>query len=1267
MLIYQREKEDFRFVLIFPELTKLSPFHNRFHPEEYPMQNRRCALCIAAVLVALVLTCSAFVAAQTGPADRITTAIVASQRTAINGVHPLATKQNDLGRVNGSQVFHRMVLVLQRSAAQEADLQQLLKEQQDPTSAQYHKWLTPIEFGQRFGPSDDDMATIVGWLKSQGFSVEPASHGRQFLVFTGTSAQVESAFQTQMHLYGVGGKTYIANAQAASIPTALAPDVRGVASLNSFDNEKLQPTYHLAPNPKIAVATGLFTGPTDLSNIYNAAPLQKAGIEGQGESIALIEESDINPQDLTDFRTLTGLPAATLNVIQNGPDPGLLAGDGEEFEAIADVEYAGAMAPDATLNVIVSASTEFIQGIDLSQMYAVDYAVSPITSMSYGGCETLNDTYYNDATYLFGLIYEQGAAEGMSQFVSAGDNGGDACGSTGLSAGYGVNSIGDSPWNVSVGGTEFIMPDPSVYFPAPKYTATGYIPESTWNDYENPYDGRPLAGGGGVSIDWSKPDWQAGTGVPADGQRDVPDVALLAGDNLAYLTCESDLGYDCAAGYGGGVIGTSLAAPNWAAIQALVDQKNNLIGGAGNPNPTYYKLAASSSSPFHDITTGDTKVPDPNGELVGYTATTGYDLATGLGSVDVNKLATNWMSSTGSGTATVTLTTGGTSITHGDTLNTNVTVSSGGSTIPTGDVAMVAGTEGVYQLTLDNTGATSLAFGSSSGVELPGGSYNLTAHYAGDTNFAPATSNAVALTVNPEPTVTQAGSNAAGTVLYGTPVTLAAAAYGVNSGSGYPVPGTYTFTDTSTSTALGSASIAQTGESFAYLTTNSAAYLSLSGAQSLGAGTHQITVASPASGASFLTSTSNPVTVVVQQSSVLVSLTPDHTTPALNSTVNLNASVINLNGQNVPVTGRVDFYDASTNPQTLLGSATLPASADYMGAYDVSLPVTFTTAGLHTVYVYYNGDSNDYGNISGAANITVGGKASTSTTIGGQTFGLANNSVTIIANVAGDTNGTVPTGTVTFIDTAANSGAGATVGTAPVSNNGSATLITKALTAGQHLIIASYSGDGNFAASSSQSIAVLVGDFTFAAGSSSASVTAGQSTSSINLTYTGTMDFSSVLYGATISLSCSGLPAGATCNFTPAALSPTDNSNGTTSAAATVTITTVGPTLVKASLAAPRKPWGGEIPVTLAGLLALGLPLVRRRRKLFSALLGVIVLFAVTGLGGCSSGGQYNVTNPGTAAGTDSVIVTATLNGGAYYGTLTHSATIALTVTAAGQ
>jgi hypothetical protein len=1218
--------------------------------------------------------CVRAVHAQTEPSDRLLSPIVASQRTVTNLVHPLATKQNDLGRVNPNQVFHRMVLLTQRSAAQEADLEQLLQEQQDPSSPQYHQWLTPVEFGQRFGPGTNDMAKITGWLQSQGFTVEPPANGRQFIFFTGSSAQVEAAFQTEMHRYSVNGKKYVANAKPASIPTALAPAVSGVASLNSFT--QLAPQYHAAATPQIEINNAALTGPADLSAIYDAAPLAKANVLGQGQSIALIEQSNIVLQDVTDFRKITGLPAATVNMIVNGADPGPVYGD--ESEAIADVEYAGALAPDATLNVVVTGTTDFNQGVDLSTAYAVDNDIAPIAALSYGGCETLNDTFASTEVELYKVAWEQGAAEGISEFVAAGDYGGDTCGYLGLSAGYNVNVLGDSPWNVSVGGTEFIMPDANVYFPPPSYTASAYVPESTWNDFDNPEDGRPLAGGGGVSINFTKPAWQTGPGVPADGARDVPDVSLVAGDDLAYMVCETDAGGNCAQGDAIGLIGTSLSNQVWAGIQALVNQQNNEVGGAGNPNPTYYRLAAGSSSPFHDITVGNTDVPDncdvfvpicyPGSGMVGYQTTPGYDLATGLGSVDVNKLVTGWLPATGSGAATVTLSTGGvTSIVHGDALTATVTVKASGATTPTGDVVLMAGPQGVDRITLGATGAATVTFGAAAGVELPGGSYNLTAHYAGDTNFAVANSSAVALTVSAEPTTTLASSSVTGAVPYGTPITLSAAAYGNNSGTGHPVPGTYTFT--AGAITLGTATLPATGEGLAFLTNGAMASVVCCGKTVLGAGTHQIFAASPAASASFQASTSAPATVVVTKGQVQVSLTPSYNNPAVNTTVNLAVAVTPIYEANnelylsvAPVTGNVDFYDTTTTPETKLGTAALSANT-------ATLPVTFSTTGLHAIVAQYDGDANDLTNSSGAVDITVSTKAPTTTTISSQGWTYTPSPLPLTATIIGDFTGTAPTGTITFTDASANNGAGATIGTAtlgaPVDGETQATLNTGTLSAGTHNVTASYPGDANYVGSTSMAIEVSVIAMKLAPATPSATVAAGQSTAGDSISFSTNPIFTNYYYWY-VNLSCSGLPAGAACVFTPATFDPTYNSTtGILSGSSSFNIYTNGPTLQKAAATPQRSPWRGFGTLTLAGLLAFGFR--RSWRRVFVSLSALAILVFFLGLGGCGgSGGGYNITNQGTPAGTYPVTVTGTMIVGGF-GTYTTTTTFNLTVTAAAQ
>ncbi len=1219
----------------------------------------RFALC---ALTTLAVPALALVSPATDAPDRITSPIVNSVRATTNAVHPLATKQNDLGRVSAAQTFHRMVLLLEGSDAQKADLAQLLKDQQDVKSAAYHKWLTPAQFGERFGPSSNDVTKVTGWLTAQGFSVEKPSNGRRFLLFTGTDAQLEAAFQTEIHTYQVNGAKYFANAKPASIPAALAGVVKGVARLNSFNAAK--PGLMSNKKPQALVGGYILTTPADLQAIYNSAPLNKAGVNGEGQSVAVIEQSNINPQDLVDFRKITGLPAANVNVILNGPDPGLVYGD--ETEAIADVSYAGAFVPNATLDFVVSASTEFNGGIDLSTVYAVDNLVSPITSLSYGGCETLNDTFGEGSSQLYLAAWEQGAAEGISHFVSSGDDGGDSCGYTGLDTGFGVNALGSSPFNVSVGGTEFLIPTPTIYFPAPSYTATGYIPESAWNDYENPQDGRPLAGGGGVSINYAKPYWQAGPGVPADGARDLPDVALVAGDNLAYLLCESDIGADCSQNIAGGAIGTSLASPSWASIQALVNQKNAILNGAGNPNPTYYALAAGSNSPFHDITVGDNKVPDPDGALIGYTTTPGYDLATGLGSVDVNKLALGWTAPTGSGIATVTLTVNQTHVTHGDAVSGTTNLHGSGSTAPAGDFAIFAGTEGVFQGTFPGNSSVSLDFTPTyESIPLPGGTYNLKSHYAGDANYAAADSNLVPITVDAEPTTTVAGVSGS-LAIFGQPVTFSASATGTNSGpNSVPVPGVYTFSENGKT--LGTASLPFV-QNIVGVTPSLQASLTFEGAQSLGAGTHNIVVASPPASASFLASTSTAVSIAISKAPVIASLAVDHTAPAAGSTINLTAAVVADYTGNVPVTGNVDFYDGATK----IGTVTLGTKPNYLGEFFATYKVAAVAAGLHNYSAGYEGDANNLANTTGSVNVTAG-KSSTIIRLSSNTpdtLVLAGTSVTMTALIAGDTSGPTPTGMITFTDT--NAATPVTVGTASLTN-GAATLPISTLAAGQHNIIATYAGDGNFTGSVSGVTVVRVADFTIAATPATASVAAGQTTGVITLAYAIDYNLAAYAGNPAVTFACSGLPSEAACNFTNTTVTPTVSSSGAATAAGTFTISTTGPTL-SASLdrpAHPDTPSHGGPGIAIAAVLMMGLPLAFRRRRMLPAGFGLTALLVICCLSGCSGKGSSGSTGPtasgGTPAGNSTVTITATVTAGNGVGTESHTTTVALTVTSAGE
>src|SRR5258706_2011199 len=372
-------------------------------------------------------------AEQKGPvAARVTETVDDTNRTVLRGnVHPKARAEFDRGAVGDAQPVTRILLLLQRSAEQEAALRQLMEEQQSKNSPNYHAWLTPEDFGKRFGPADADVQAVTDWLNSHGFQNIKVAKGRTAVEFSGNVGQVRRAFGTEIRNFNVKGEDHFANVSDPQIPAALAPVVRGIAALHNF---RPKPQVHslgtFQRNAKTGEVKPAFTftdvngtfyamGPADFATIYNIP----AGATGAGQSIAIVGQSNINLQDVTDFRSIFGLPAyapGQLNVILNGPDPGLVSGD--EGESDLDVEWAGAVAPAATIDFVVTQSTDTdaTAGIDGSALYIVDNHVSPIPSESYGACEsglgTAGNAFYN-------ALWQQAAAEGITVGISAGDNG----------------------------------------------------------------------------------------------------------------------------------------------------------------------------------------------------------------------------------------------------------------------------------------------------------------------------------------------------------------------------------------------------------------------------------------------------------------------------------------------------------------------------------------------------------------------------------------------------------------------------------------------------------------------------------------------------------------------------------------------------------------------------------------------------------------------------------------------------------------------------
>jgi Pro-kumamolisin, activation domain/Bacterial Ig-like domain (group 3) len=1285
---------------------------------------------------------------QISPRPLITQPVLESQLTTLKGnTHPLARPQFDVGTAPPDLPMNRMLLVLKRSPELEHALRSLLDNQQDKASPQYHKWLTPDEFGTQFGPADQDLQTVTGWLQLHGFTINRITHGRSVIEFSGTEAQVEEALHTSIHKYAVNGEEHWANASDPQIPTALAPVVGGVASLNNFPRQplsKIMGTYspttkHVtSPNPEFTLQgwgcdqdnNCYAVGPADFGTIYNVQPLWSSGVDGTGQTIAIVGETDIKLQDIRDFRQVFGLPAKDPTIIYDGPNPGFQS---DESEADIDVEWSGAIAPNANIDFVTSESTETSAGVDLSAIYIIDHNLAPVMSESYGECELGLGISGNQ---FYSTLWSQAAAQGITVILASGDDGSNGC--TYAPAKYGLNVSGfaSTPYNVAIGGTDFHdLLNPQQYWNLNNATPTqesakGYIPETTWNlsctnsillgelgwgtNAENNCNNSQLqqfgltesvGGSGGVSNctvntqsvgscsgGYSKPSWQVAPGVPADGKRDIPDVSLFASNGVMgnfYIFCEADSGANCSSANYGAAGGTSFGAPIFAGIMALVNQQINTAEGQGNANYVLYKLASQqtasacnsatgsgASCVFNDITSGTIAMPcvagtakcnvatagHAYGILAGYGTGTGYDLATGLGSLNVANLLAKWSSVAFRPSMTTLALSPTSSLTHGQsvTVTGNVAPSSGGGT-PTGKVSLLTSTGlAVDGFALSNgaiSGTTSL---------LPGGTYTVTAHYAGDPIFGGSDSLPVSITVAKENSTTQLSletfdwngrpinRNASGAV-YGSPYLLrmnvlngAGAACSPNpiGKSGCPT-GSLSLTDNGS---------ALDGGTFAL---NSLGYAEDQPIQLSGGS--QVVKASYAGDDSFNASSA----------STTYSITPAPTTISTPNVCCGGFGTVGI-GFSTQVTVQAQSFGAApTSAVTFLANGNpiagnisyqqTPGSADNPTATLIanfaSSNSVFPSAGTYTITASYAGDTNYGGSVSSGTTVKVKyPMPGISMTSAGITV-AAGTSVTVSAAV--DTflkNVPVPTGSVNFYFYGSSVPLPGTVTYTPTIDPNGNVALQASLTfipPANMSIAAQFNGDANYPAASGSGLEDLfVSGSDFALTPSLPSVSTVPGVPGILQLYVlGQSSFSGAV--AFASTSCSGLPKESTCTFSPGSMTAPGYVN--------LTINTTASHTVAASLKAEQSGlWACSFGLPLAAIL-----LIDVRRRLWPTLsILCIVTFLLLGVacggGSGGAGGGGGGDDPGTPPGSYAITVTGTSGSGST--ALTHTTTFTLVV-----
>ncbi len=889
------------------------------------------ALFLLAVLFATAVTLPVFAQKTSVRPSAITGAIDENQIVTLKGnLHPAAIAANDRGIVDDSEPVGHVILLLNRAPEREKQLAATIDQLHNSKSPRYHQWLTAEQFGEEYGLSDADLKTVTDWLQSKGFTIEDVPPGRTHIVFTGTVGQIRTAFHTEIHKINVHGELHRANMSEPQVPAALVPAIRGFRQLTDFRAKPLfvdagvvkhnskTGSWEPIPTPGVAPAITFTPGscgityngsctfyavtPQDFYTIYNENPVLSSGINGAGVTIAVIENTEVVHQsDVANFRAQFGLAAypATPNSTQGGvnwiygpghgctapPDPTSL---NDEHEALLDVEWAGAVAPNAIIDFVACNATGGIgsYGTDLAAAYVVNYLSSTVsaTSLSYGLCELATGS---SGASFYSALWQQGAAEGITHVVSSMDGGPAVCdqnAANGATHNISVNAMASTAYNVSAGGTDFgdayitkgyVTSPASTWWntndTSPYGSALSYLPEITWGGYcSNPLlasylqqvgdtrfgttytpvgicnnatalaDGllKVKGGSGGVSAYNALPTWQSVYGIGSTGNRNntsttfrnQPDVSWFAAGGLwnhFLLFCDSDTGYaactfsnstDAYALKGGG---TSFVAPQLAGLMALIAQKTNQRQGVANytlyglaaqeygttnapntselttcsgsakgaavgsscifrdisndtPNLQGGKIASDIAQPcvFSSVTTcwepssltyGITSLGNhPATENDAYVSSPGYDLATGLGSVNISNLVNSWNTVSPGFASTTALSASASSIPPSGSVTLTATVTAtgrGGAVAPAGVVEFYEGStsgtllgQGNISPICTGSGAATTCNGVATlillGSALNPGSNSIVAYFEGDgANDSPSTSTAVSVTV----------------------------------------------------------------------------------------------------------------------------------------------------------------------------------------------------------------------------------------------------------------------------------------------------------------------------------------------------------------------------------------------------------------------------------------------------------------------------------------------------------------------------------------
>jgi hypothetical protein len=957
------------------------------------------------------------------------------------------------------------MLLLEPSPAQRQALDAELQNQQTSASPEYHHWLTPSAFADRYANSASDVAAVVAWLQAQGLQVAPLPVSRGWIEFSGTAAQIEPAFHTQIHSVVTPAGTRMVLAQSVAVPAALRPLIHGLASLDgAVSTAALTTPQPVAASPatlaaESSVAHAEALTPQLVAQLLHLDALHAAGTRGSAETIAIAARSNVQPQDVAAFRSTFSLPARPVSVVLNGSDPGLT---GDQAEAVLTASWAGAAAPDAQIVVVSAATTSATDGLDLSLAAIVDQSLAHTALVGYSACEAaLSESHQA----FYAALYRQAAAEGIAVIVAAGDSGSAACHAAGTDAavttGYAVNALASTPWNTAVGASAFSATG----------SASGASALAGWSPLSSA--DAAYAGGGGSSTLYTAPVWQPlpwqNTATASGGNsRLVPDVALPTAldagvsRGLAFCLSGSAPASGCNIVRSGG---SSAAAALFAGIAALVAEKN---GPQGNLAPNLYALSRQAGV-FDDVQQGSARLACAAGTpgcgasgQIGYSAAPGYDLATGLGSVNAQKLLSAWAApqANGAGAVSVTMTTVTQTINPSGSVDlaANVTSQTGGPA-PTGTVIFFdqSNSAGVTTVALvPGTGETSTASATVTGVLIQGG-HPIQANYSGDSVYAATNSLPVVINVDKS-----------ATTLVVTPATLTPAA-----GSTLTVTATISASNPGASAPSGTVNFTLDGISQGYGKV-------IQGTPS----TSSVSMAVPSAGShtiqgiysgdvNYDNATANGVTIVVSKGATVTALTvtPSILTPGIPETLTVTISPLSAaSGTTYSITGTVNFYDGAT----LLGTSVVSANGASLAN------ATLSSATTHLITAVYSGDTSWATSTSNPVTLAAVLLADKVTLTVNPAATAPGQVVTLIATVTpatapATTTEQNPTGTVIFYN--GNTILGSATLTPSLFNTSTATILNATLPAGLDVLTAVYVGDLFYATGTSNTVTISVEDF----------------------------------------------------------------------------------------------------------------------------------------------------------------------------------------------